>query len=161
MCLGPARCVTWRFTSAVNLAKQHHAIVAPLGITYLKAGMIFLLNGVIWNGGIHTAMYWSYLMTSMGHPPKWKKYLTMAQLVQFVWGVSSTLPLPYVCGYGYFTLTYPTIVFWFQEFVLVTFYLLFAAFYNDRYDAGKKPAAAAVNGATSNTNHVVNKVKAE
>lgn len=130
--------IVLRKSNLIFLHVYHHAVVAPLALTYLKAGMFFLNNGVIANGFIHTLMYWSYLMTTMGKPPAWKKYLTMAQLIQFVYGLLSIVPMPYVCGFGYFSWTYETLVFWFQEFVLITFFLLFMAFYNKRYDTPKK-----------------------
>jgi len=138
--------IVLRKSPLIFLHVYHHAIVAPLALTYLKSGMFFLMNGVMANGFIHTLMYYSYLMTSMGKPPAWKKYLTMGQLIQFVYGLLSIVPMFYVCGFGYFLWSYETLVFWFQEFVLVTFFLLFMAFYNKRYDAPKKPS----NGASNN-----------
>lgn len=121
--------------------------------------MFFLMNGVMANGFIHTLMYWSYLMTSMGHPPAWKKYLTMAQLIQFVYGVFSIIPMPYVCGFGYFSWTYPTLVFWFQEFVLLTFFALFMAFYNKRYDKTPSTKGSSESSSPVHTNGHASKPK--
>lgn len=139
-----------RKSPLIFLHVYHHAIVVPLALSYLKAGMFFLQNGVISNCFIHSLMYWSYYQTSRGNPPKWKKYLTMAQLIQFVWGILSILPYPYICGTGYFNFDVPdTLVFWFQELVLLTFFALFMAFYNKRYDTTKTPGKTS--GVTSPT----------
>lgn len=81
-------------------------------------------------------------MTAVGLPPSWKRFLTQAQLVQFLYGLISIIPMPYVCGFGYFSWTYETLVFWFQEFVLVTFFILFMAFYNKRYEKATSESKA-------------------
>ena len=39
------------------------------------------------NSGIHTAMYYYYLCAALGIKVWWKKYLTTAQIVQFVTGI--------------------------------------------------------------------------
>lgn len=111
----------------------HHIIVVPLSLSFIRHGMFFYLNGVISNALIHSFMYYSYYKTSIGKPPAWKIHLTKAQIVQFVWGVSSFLPFPFVCGYNFTSLAGPMFVFWFNEAVLISFFFLFMSFFFKRY----------------------------
>jgi len=73
--------------------------------TYHHAGVILCMWGFIitdntpcgvvltcLNSGIHSIMYSYYVLTSLGINPPFKSYLTMAQMVQFIVGVSSTIP---------------------------------------------------------------------
>lgn len=97
--------------------------------------MYFYLNGVVANALIHSFMYYSYYKTSIGQPPSWKIYLTKAQIVQFVWGITSFLPFPLACGYEYTSVSGPMFVFWFNQAVLLSFFFLFMSFFTKKYSS--------------------------
>jgi hypothetical protein len=146
---------------------QHHAVVVPLSLSYMKEGMTFFINGVICNALIHSFMYWSYYQQSKNISVPWKKHLTKMQMVQFLWGMLTFVPYPSLCGHSYLqpyvrfgtksvSSTYlfhnpifsfvirtgTTFVWLFHQLVLVSFLGLFMQFFNKRY----KPDYA-VNGA--------------
>lgn len=101
--------------------------------------MYFYLNGVVANALIHSFMYYSYYKTSIGKPPSWKKYLTQAQIVQFVWGLTSFLPFPLACGYNFTSISGSMFVFWFNQAVLLSFFFLFLSFFFKRYSDSPAP----------------------
>eukprot|EP00163_Fabomonas_tropica_P025139 TRINITY_DN4330_c2_g2_i2.p1 TRINITY_DN4330_c2_g2~~TRINITY_DN4330_c2_g2_i2.p1 ORF type:complete len:255 (+),score=74.84 TRINITY_DN4330_c2_g2_i2:66-830(+) len=112
----------------------HHTSIAVLCLIFMKLKMNFFWSGVVWNSSIHTFMYWFYFNQSLGRDIWWKKYLTKAQIVQFVWGITSWWPYLKVCPstqevqYGWAI----------NQFVLFSFLALFINFFFKRYQ--KKPA---------------------
>lgn len=100
-------------------------------------GMFFYLFGVCVNALVHTFMYWSYFRTAIGKPPVWKSILTLGQIIQFMWGLLCFIPWPKVCGYSYTEFKGPIIVFWFNQFVLLSFFFLFISLYLKRYSKPK------------------------
>jgi hypothetical protein len=108
--------------------------VVPLSLWYMQSGLFFFNNGVISNGLIHTFMYWSYYKQSLGVSVSWKKYLTQAQIIQFIWGVMSFGPWPYICGFSYFELDLPQMTWWTHHLAMFAFISLFASFLTRRYE---------------------------
>lgn len=51
---------------------------------------------VVVNCLVHVAMYYYYAMSSMGIRVWWKKYITMAHIIQFIIYISSTWPYPFL-----------------------------------------------------------------
>mmetsp|Transcript_10633 Transcript_10633/g.29995 ORF Transcript_10633/g.29995 Transcript_10633/m.29995 type:complete len:120 (+) Transcript_10633:684-1043(+) len=47
------------------------------------------------NTGVHVIMYYYFFASAIGRPPKWKKLVTLCQIIQFVF--SFTMGLVYVC----------------------------------------------------------------
>ena len=41
-------------------------------------------TGIIMNTGVHVIMYYYFFLKSIGISPKWKSYVTLCQIVQFV-----------------------------------------------------------------------------
>lgn len=125
---------------------QHHIIVVPLSLWYMQSYLFFFNNGVISNGLIHTFMYWSYYQQSVGVSVSWKKYLTVAQIIQFIWGIISFGPWPYICGFSYLSLELPLRTWWTHHLAMFAFISLFSAFLNRRYEgtdtSGRTSAAA-------------------
>ena len=80
----------------IFLQTYHHA-----GIVLIMYGFVITQNtcgGIIvlvFNSFIHTIMYTYFTLAAMGYKFPFKNLITLAQLVQFVVGVSITIP-----GYG-------------------------------------------------------------
>jgi fatty acid elongase 3 len=109
----------------------HHCAVSVLALVFLRANMTFFFTGVLINGTIHTFTYWFYFQNSLGNNVWWKKYLTVAQMIQFVWGMGSWLPWPFVCTEQRNTET--DVVVLSNFLVLGSFLLLFLNFFNHTY----------------------------
>eukprot|EP01129_Flabellula_baltica_P003808 TRINITY_DN13540_c0_g1_i1.p1 TRINITY_DN13540_c0_g1~~TRINITY_DN13540_c0_g1_i1.p1 ORF type:complete len:254 (+),score=51.66 TRINITY_DN13540_c0_g1_i1:44-805(+) len=111
----------------------HHMSIVPLCFYFLKYDLSSFSSGVIWNGSIHTFMYYLYYLFASGKKPTWSKYMTTAQLIQFVWGITSFWPFPFVCGYSLLDYTGPMFAMWINQGILLSFFLLFLAFFNKKY----------------------------
>jgi elongation of very long chain fatty acids protein 4 len=93
--------------------------------------------GVACNGSIHVLMYSYYLLASLGVRCPWKKYLTVAQMVQFAACAAQSLYIlatPGVC---------PTALPLTQLWVMSNMLFLFGRFYVSKYVA---PAGGAGGG---------------
>lgn len=78
-------------------------------------------------------MYFMYAQMSIGIYPSWKKYMTTAQIIQFVWGLTSFWPAPFACGFDLWSIEGPMLPIWFNQFVMISFLALFLNFYFKRY----------------------------
>ena len=74
----------------------HHCIVLPLFYVYMTTGMLLQWIVVVANCTVHVAMYYYYAMSSMGKSVWWKKYITQAQIIQFIIDLTSTWPYPFL-----------------------------------------------------------------
>jgi len=106
-----------------------------------RANMTWFFTGVIINGAIHTFTYYFYFQSSLGNTVWWKKYLTQAQMVQFLWGIASWLPWPVLCQHNRTTET--DYVVGANFLILASFFALFLNFFNHTYT----PKAGAAGGA--------------
>ena len=94
---------------------------------------------VVANSLIHTAMYYYYLLQSLGISPSWKKRLTEMQLLQFcIMIAQGALNLAFGCPY-------PTAVSAFYVIYISLMLALFGNFYRLEY-YGKKRRAAVEGG---------------
>jgi len=116
----------------------HHCSVSVLSLVFLRANMTFFFTGVMINGAIHTFTYYFYFQSSLGNTVWWKKYLTQAQMVQFLWGIASWLPWPFVCTAN--TTAETNYVIAANFVILASFFGLFLNFFNHTYQA--KPSSA-------------------
>eukprot|EP01100_Stratorugosa_tubuloviscum_P002989 TRINITY_DN1708_c0_g2_i1.p1 TRINITY_DN1708_c0_g2~~TRINITY_DN1708_c0_g2_i1.p1 ORF type:complete len:299 (-),score=119.79 TRINITY_DN1708_c0_g2_i1:79-975(-) len=111
----------------------HHFIVIPLCLFFVRARMQFFYSAGYINGGIHVIMYYYFAMASIRRPPTWKKQLTTFQIIQFCYGISCWWPYIFVCSPG----DEQFAVWIFNQFILVSFLLLFIAFYVKNYISNK------------------------
>ncbi|XP_018496161.1 elongation of very long chain fatty acids protein AAEL008004 [Galendromus occidentalis] len=94
-----------KFSHITTLHYTHHALVVWSGwlwLTYGADGQTLL--GLIVNSGIHVVMYTYYFLAALGPHMQpylwWKKYITKAQITQFVFlMIHILIPLVYDCGY--------------------------------------------------------------
>jgi len=95
--------------------------------------LVGFFTGVAWNGTIHTFMYYLYYLMASGKQPGWSKYMTTAQLIQFVYGITSWWPYPFVCGKDFWSVDGQMMVFWMNQGILFSFFLLFLQFFAKKY----------------------------
>lgn len=62
----------------------HHAWVVMMAFWWLEAAQSLQQIALLTNTAIHVLMYYYYFMCSVKRPPRWKKLVTQAQIVQFV-----------------------------------------------------------------------------
>lgn len=94
-----------KFSHITTLHYTHHALVVWSGwvwMTYGADGQTLL--GLIVNSGIHVIMYSYYFLAALGPHMQpylwWKRYITKAQISQFIFLMMHILiPLFYDCGY--------------------------------------------------------------
>jgi hypothetical protein len=83
----------------IFLQVYHHAGVVILMwlfvVTKCTGGSVIIL---VLNSGIHTIMYTYYVMSAFGYQSPLKHYLTQAQLLQFIVGISVSVPMHW--GFG-------------------------------------------------------------
>jgi len=126
----------------------HHFTIAWawwLGIWFWPHGDCYF--GALLNSLIHVIMYSYYTMSLMGIACPWKKYLTMAQLLQFtgvvVYSVASFCSLPKNTDWKH------TSALACQCGEMISLFLLFLHFYRKSYN--KKKASAAEKKALAKT----------
>jgi len=110
----------------------HHAIIVLLCLFMVEQKMVFFFSGVFINASIHTFMYYYYFVSlAYGSNPWWKKHLTKGQIFQFMWGITSWWPYPFVCSAQHSDSAphYDMWVWWFNQFVLISFLVLFLNFF--------------------------------
>lgn len=114
----------------------HHCIVLPLFYVYMSTAMVLQWIIVVANCFVHVGMYYYYAMAALGHKVWWKKYITMAQIIQFVIDLTSTWPYPFL----YFSATGCSggMRAWlFGQAVGFSFFKLFSDFYVRSYTKAK------------------------
>lgn len=118
----------------------HHCIVLPLFYVYMSTNMVLQWIVVVANSTVHVAMYYYYAMAAIGKKVWWKKYITQAQIIQFIIDLTATWPYPFL----YFSASgcSGSMRGWlFGQAVGVSFFKLFRDFYVRSYT--KKMAEAA------------------
>jgi len=113
----------------------HHA-----GIVILMWGFVVTTNTVglvivCFNSFIHSLMYTYYLFAAMGYHSPLKHYLTMAQIIQFLLGMTLTLPTLFMSGC---LSPAQSLVLWITEGYTVVLIALFLMFYASAYTKKKK-----------------------
>eukprot|EP00188_Purpureofilum_apyrenoidigerum_P000315 Plantae.Rhodophyta-Purpureofilum_apyrenoidigerum.ctg11313.p1 GENE.Plantae.Rhodophyta-Purpureofilum_apyrenoidigerum.ctg11313~~Plantae.Rhodophyta-Purpureofilum_apyrenoidigerum.ctg11313.p1 ORF type:complete len:301 (-),score=50.80 Plantae.Rhodophyta-Purpureofilum_apyrenoidigerum.ctg11313:71-952(-) len=74
----------------------HHCVVMPLFWGYMQSSMVIHWILVVANSLVHVFMYYYYAIATFGKTVWWKKYLTLAQIVQFVIDLTATWPFPFL-----------------------------------------------------------------
>lgn len=72
----------------------HHCIVIPLFYVYMSTNMVCQWILVVANSFVHVLMYYYYALATIGKTVWWKKYITQAQIIQFVIDLTATWPYP-------------------------------------------------------------------
>lgn len=123
----------------------HHSVVLPLFYVYMRTGMVLQWILVVANSTVHVAMYYYYAMATLGRRVWWKKYITQAQIVQFIIDLTATWPYPFL----YFSKTgcSGNMRGWlFGQAVGASFFKLFSDFYSRSYAKAKARAIEAQAG---------------
>eukprot|EP00871_Galdieria_phlegrea_P000060 jgi/Galph1/1054/GphlegSOOS_G5883.1 len=110
----------------------HHCVVMPLFWVYLQTAMVIHWILVVVNSLVHVFMYYYYALTSFGKTVWWKKYITQAQIIQFIIDLTATWPFPFF----YFSSggCAGSLRGWiFGQAVGASFYKLFMDFYRKSY----------------------------
>jgi len=143
----------------IFLHVYHHFIIVFLCLFMMRQKMIFFFSGVIINAAIHTFMYWYYFASlKFGSEPWWKKHLTKGQIFQFMWGTTSWWAYPFVCSNSRENVPqYDLWIWWFNQFVLISFLVLFMNFFVKTYKSPQKTQLADL----KNGNHQENGYKTE
>jgi GNS1/SUR4 family len=91
---------------------------------------------VVANSFVHVLMYYYYSMATMGRTVWWKKYITQAQIVQFIIDLTATWPYPFL----YFSAAgcSGSMRGWFfGQAVGLSFFKLFRDFYVRSYESSR------------------------
>lgn len=119
----------------------HHCIVIPLFYVYMTTGMVSQWILVVANSTVHVLMYYYYAMSTAGRTVWWKKYITQAQIVQFIIDLTATWPYPFL--YHSAKGCSGSMRGWlFGQAVGLSFFKLFRDFYVRSYNAGKTGGTA-------------------
>lgn len=127
----------------------HHSVVLPLFYVYMRTGMVLQWILVVANSSVHVLMYYYYACATVGRKVWWKKYITQAQIVQFIIDLTATWPYPFL----YFSKTgcSGNMRGWlFGQAVGASFFKLFSDFYSRSYAKAKAKALEAQQAAVSN-----------
>ena len=65
------------------LHSYHHAAVIIMSWIWLEYASSLQFIAILFNTAVHVIMYWYFFLRSINRPPKWKKYVTLFQIVQF------------------------------------------------------------------------------
>lgn len=115
----------------------HHCIVIPLFYVYMTTGMVSQWILVVANSSVHVLMYYYYAMATIGVSVWWKKYITQAQIIQFIIDLTATWPYPLL--YHSAAGCSGSMRGWlFGQAVGVSFFKLFRDFYKASYNKAKK-----------------------
>ncbi|KAH9117925.1 hypothetical protein LEN26_012342 [Aphanomyces euteiches] len=115
----------------ILLQTYHHAGII-LGMYFLLQAESTFPAIVItsFNSFIHSIMYTYYLCASLGYRSPYAKYLTMAQLTQFLVGISLTVPSYFIPGCNTRDQTLGLVAMHVYTVILI---YLFAMFFRKRY----------------------------
>ena len=111
------------------LHSWHHSVISWTCLLFIRYKFAWFLFGVQLNATIHTFMYFYYFLTTFNIRPSWGKYLTSAQMVQFIVGGISFWPMFFVCDSIYDNL--PIVMM--NQMMLVTFLYMFRNFFIKKY----------------------------
>jgi fatty acid elongase 3 len=103
--------------------------------TWIQYDLVFGSFGLLFNTGIHVFMYYYYFASSLGWNVWYKKYITSAQIIQFM----SSFVLSVVYIYYHQAKNCPSWgVFLFGMSINFTFLALFISFYSRTYTGKRK-----------------------
>ncbi|GAB6022955.1 hypothetical protein CHUAL_007045 [Chamberlinius hualienensis] len=123
----------------------HHSTMTLVTWTILRwvpSGSVALAALV--NSLVHVFMYSYYGLSVIGPTVRrylwWKKYLTMIQMFQFIWGFSFIINM-FTTG-----CEFPKWLQYFSAFYLLSYIILFSQFYNSTYRIKKQKKRSEING---------------
>eukprot|EP00181_Compsopogon_caeruleus_P006161 CAMPEP_0184682740 /NCGR_PEP_ID=MMETSP0312-20130426/8580_1 /TAXON_ID=31354 /ORGANISM="Compsopogon coeruleus, Strain SAG 36.94" /LENGTH=172 /DNA_ID=CAMNT_0027134603 /DNA_START=411 /DNA_END=929 /DNA_ORIENTATION=- len=119
----------------------HHCVVMPLFWVYMETDMVIHWILVVANSMVHVAMYYYYAIATLGKTVWWKKYITQAQILQFVIDVTATWPFP-VLYYSSAGCSGSMRGWIFGQAVGLSFFKLFSDFYRRSYKTKSDGATA-------------------
>lgn len=107
----------------------HHVTIALIwgGLLYVGHGNGTAAFGCLINSVIHTIMYSHYWYTAMGYNNPFKKYITQAQMLQFVMCIAHSISVLL------WEQVYPRPIAWVQFAYHIQMIMLFRNFYNKNY----------------------------
>jgi len=70
----------------------HHAFVIMMAYLWLECAQSLQTIALLTNTFIHVIMYMYYFLVSCGYHPSWKKLITQAQIVQFIFSFMCLVP---------------------------------------------------------------------
>lgn len=79
-----------------GLNVYHHSIVVFMAWWWLEYAQSIQFYGLLFNTSVHVIMYYYFYLRSMGKTPKWRNYITLYQIIQFVSSNSLILPETYL-----------------------------------------------------------------
>ena len=117
------------------LQEFHHAgIVIFMWAAYVSSSSLVLIV-VTFNSFIHTIMYSYYVAAAYGYKSPLKQYLTIAQITQFIIGMTITVPTHFIKDCLSPSARFVAIV---TQAYTIGLILLFALFYRQAYVQSKK-----------------------
>lgn len=78
----------------------HHATVIPMAYFWLADAQSLQQIALLTNTFIHVLMYFYYFLCSLGRGPNWKRLITNAQIVQFVFRYATSVKSWLMCVYS-------------------------------------------------------------
>lgn len=127
----------------IFLHTYHHVITLWLVYTTIDTHFAVQWVDMTANAFVHVIMYYYYFLSEHGIQVWWKRYITKVQIVQFV--VDITAHFIWLYYKGSCNCSGEMWVYYFGQFVIGSFLLLFIKFY---YDSYKRAAAAKKKKAT-------------
>jgi len=129
----------WTDTILLSLKKKellplhvyHHCITLWISWAQLRTDSVNFYEPLLSNCLIHTLMYYYYAKRTMGQTVWWKRYLTVAQLAQFVFDLTCSLPKQYLVLSG--RCQGSSVACTFGQLGVVSFFFLFSDFYKKTY----------------------------
>jgi len=124
----------------IFLHVYHHCITVVLVFVMLTNEVAVQWIAMTANCLVHVPMYYYYGMSTLGYTIWWKKYITRIQIFQFVADLSANT-VGFVYHYSGYDCSGPLEAWYFGQGVLLSFLVLFIAFYKRRYtpaDGDKK-----------------------
>eukprot|EP00742_Colponemidia_sp_Colp-10_P005613 GILJ01006000.1.p1 GENE.GILJ01006000.1~~GILJ01006000.1.p1 ORF type:complete len:271 (+),score=26.96 GILJ01006000.1:43-813(+) len=70
----------------------HHVVVLFMAWNWMQYTQTLQFIGVLFNTSVHVVMYYYFFLQTIKRPPRWRRYVTVFQVVQFVVSVLCFIP---------------------------------------------------------------------
>lgn len=125
--------ICFKKNKIIFLHVYHHCITVVLMFVMLDNEVTMQWMAIIANCAVHVPMYYYYAVSSLGVRVWWKKYITTFQIMQFIADITvNTLGFYTYYSGGKCSGSLPA--WWFGQFVLLSFLVLFIIFFNSTYN---------------------------
>ncbi|CAF1470792.1 unnamed protein product [Didymodactylos carnosus] len=84
-----------------GFAVYHHTTVLIMSYLWLSQTQSLQFTGVLANTCVHIVMYYYYYLTALGKTVWWKRYITLFQVVEFIYSFFALIPYLYYMFNGY------------------------------------------------------------